>query len=122
MTTITASRADYGSVAWPQPVPIAPERVIHGAPAAETVILQDSLGHQLGLWRVSAGEFTTDHPDYVEYIHIVEGTGQLIDDQGTVTDLTAGTTVLMPAGWKGRWLVTERITKVYTIISTGDSR
>lgn len=118
MSISTATRIDYTNVDWPEPASIAPDRVIAGAPVARTLVLEDSPTHQLGLWQVSAGEFLTDHSGYTEYIHIVSGFGQLIDGAGEATNLTPGTTVLMQPGWKGRWVVRETITKVYTIINS----
>ncbi|WP_336715242.1 cupin domain-containing protein [Arthrobacter sp. USHLN218] len=96
-----ATRVD-SSIVWPDPVPIAHERVLEGAPAAATLVLEDTPAYQLGLWRVSTGEFETDHTGYLEYIHILEGSGQLVDSDGTVTELEPGVTVLMRPGWKGR--------------------
>jgi uncharacterized cupin superfamily protein len=117
MSTSTAEQIDVAGVDWPEPVEIAAERVIAGTPAASTLVLEDAASHQLGLWRVSSGEFHTDHAGCLEYIHIVRGLGQLIDQTGVVTELSPGKTVLMQPGWKGRWVVKESITKVYTIIN-----
>jgi uncharacterized cupin superfamily protein len=118
MSMSTATRIDYTKVDWPEPVEIAAERVIVGAPVASTLVLEDSPTHQLGLWRISTGEFFTDHAGYTEYIHIVSGSGELIDEAGEATKLTPGTTVLMQPGWKGRWVVDDPITKVYTIVNS----
>lgn len=116
MTTLTRLTAD--DVNWPDPVEIARERVIAGAPAARTLILEEQPGHQLGLWQITPGEFTTDHAGYIEYIHILSGTGRLIDLTGTATELGPGVTVLLQQGWKGRWVVDQILTKVYTVINT----
>lgn len=118
MSTATAEQIDIARADWPEPVEIAAERVIAGTPVASTLVLEDGASYQLGLWRVTSGEFHTDHAGYLEYIHIVTGSGQLVDQAGAVTELSPGKTVLMQPGWKGRWLVNETITKVYTIINT----
>ena len=107
----------YG--AWPPAVTIDEARVVSGAPEASTFILDESTTHQVGLWKVTAGEFTTQHPGYLEYIHVLGGRGRLRDDAGNVTELAPGVTVFMPAGWAGRWIVDEPITKMYSIIHTG---
>ncbi|MBX3094032.1 MAG: DUF861 domain-containing protein [Cryobacterium sp.] len=114
MTDIVALRT--ADIEWPEPAAFAPERVLSGNPVTSTVVVEDASGHQLGLWRVEPGEFTTDHVGYIEYIHILSGTGRLVDDAGTVTELGPEVTVLMPSGWKGRWVVDDTIVKVYTII------
>ena len=114
----TTTHVETAHINWPAPVPIASERIITGQPTASTLVLRETPAHQLGLWQVSPGEFETDHGGYVEYIHVIAGSGQLVDDTGQATDLAPGTTVLMQAGWKGRWMVHETITKVFTVINS----
>ncbi|HEX2246168.1 MAG TPA: cupin domain-containing protein [Arthrobacter sp.] len=113
-----ATRVELATIVWPEPVMIPRERVLAGAPAAATLVLEETPTFQLGLWRVDAGEFVTDHTGYLEYVQILEGSGQLVDDDGTATVLEPGVTVLMHPGWKGRWVVTESIVKAYTIINS----
>lgn len=118
MTNPTATRIDPRDIVWPAPVAIAQDRLIRGTPQASTVILEDESTHQLGLWQVSPGEFTTDHVGYTEYIHIISGSGALISDDREVTPLIPGVSVLMHSGWKGRWVVNDAIVKAYTTITT----
>ena len=118
MSISRAEQINLAAIDWPEHVAIPAERVIIGTPAASTVILDDTASHQLGLWQVTPGEFHTEHAGYLEYIHIAHGSGQLVDQSGLITELAPGITVLMQRGWKGRWIVTETITKVYTIITT----
>jgi uncharacterized cupin superfamily protein len=118
MSMQTMTHVDTAQISWPAPVPIASERVITGQPKASTLVLEETPAHQLGLWQVSPGEFVTDHAGYVEYIHIISGSGQLVDNIGHTIDLAPGTTVLMQPGWKGRWIVHETITKVFTVIKS----
>lgn len=115
---MTITRIHASEVTWPEPVAIAPERVLDGSPTASTIVLQDGGSYQVGLWRVSEGSFVTDHAGYLEYIHILDGSGQLVDDNGIVTHLEGGTTVLMQPGWKGRWVVEKTITKTYTTVNS----
>lgn len=115
MTALTATRVAASSIDWPEPVAIADDRVLAGSPVARTLVLHDEPTHQMGMWNITAGEFTTDHVGYLEFIHIIDGKGQLIAEDGTTTDLESGVTVLMQPGWKGRWSVLDTITKVYTI-------
>lgn len=118
MSTPTATRIDLDSTRWPAAEDIAPGRVLTGRPSASTLILEDVNGRQLGLWRVTPGEFVTDHTGYLEYIHIISGSGTLIADDGHVTGLEPGVTVLMQPGWKGRWVVDQTITKVFTVVNS----
>lgn len=118
MSPSTVQKINIAAIDWPETVEISAERVIAGTPTASTLVVEDEASHQLGLWRVSPGQFLTEHTGYLEYVHIISGSGQLIDRAGIVTELFPGTTVLMQPGWKGRWVVKETITKVYTIINT----
>lgn len=118
MSRFDATRLVANDVEWPSPVAIAAERVLAGAPAASTFVLEDSPRAQFGLWRVTAGEFVTEHAGYTEFIQVLDGQGELIDDDGRILELRPGTTVLMQPGWKGRWKVRDTITKVYTILNS----
>ncbi|MGN6218873.1 MAG: cupin domain-containing protein [Microbacterium sp.] len=117
MTGFAATRFVVDLIDWPDAVAIATERVIAGEPTASTFVVQDTPTHQVGLWRVTPGEFLTDHTGYTEYIHVLSGTGRLIDHDGAVLEIGPGTTVLMEPGWKGSWVVDATITKVYTVIN-----
>lgn len=112
-----AVRVDLASVDWPAQVAISEERVLNGEPSASTLVLEQTDAYELGLWRITPGEFTTRHDGYLEYITVIDGAGQLIDDNGTVTALRPGTTVMMQPGWHGRWVVTETLTKAYAVLN-----
>lgn len=114
---MNATRILTADIKWPEPEAIAAERIVSGNPVASTLVLRDDPGHQLGLWHVTEGSFRTDHAGYVEYIHILAGRGQLVDEEDNVINLEPGVTVLMDAGWRGRWIVHEAIIKTYTIVN-----
>ncbi|MBW9110411.1 DUF861 domain-containing protein [Microbacterium trichothecenolyticum] len=116
MNGFSAAWYETSAINWPDDVAIAAERVVAGSPTASTFAIEDTATHQVGLWRVTPGEFLTDHTGYTEYIHVLAGAGRLIDDDGAVLELWPGVTVLMQPGWKGRWVVDATITKVYTVI------
>lgn len=116
MTSAPIVRIPLDELEWPAATPIDAARVLGGAPETSTVVVESGDKYSLGLWKVSPGEFSTDHTGYVEYINVLSGSGQLVDDEGTVTELSPGVTVLMRSGWKGRWVVRETLTKIYTII------
>ncbi|UOQ89149.1 cupin domain-containing protein [Agromyces endophyticus] len=118
MTGFVATRFEHSAIDWPDDVAIAADRVLKGTPTASTFVIEDASTHQLGLWRVTPGEFVTDHAGYLEYIHVLSGTGRLIDEGGVALDLGPGVTVLMQPGWRGRWVVHETITKAYTVINS----
>jgi uncharacterized cupin superfamily protein len=112
------TRYEFSDAEWPQDVAIAPERIITGSPMASTLQTAKSATGETGLWRCTPGEFTTHHEGYVEFIHIVEGEGDLIHDNGDVLRLTPGTTITMDDGWKGRWDIRQTLVKAYAILDT----
>lgn len=103
---------------WPPSEKIAADRVIEGTPAASTVETASTPAAETGLWRVSEGEFTTAHHGYIEFIHILDGEGYLVHDNGTTLPLGPGTTITMDDGWSGRWVILRELTKAYAILRT----
>lgn len=114
MTTRTVG----SDIDWPEAEPIAAARVISGAPAAQTVVTATTTTGETGLWRITEGEFTTEHDGYIEFIHIVDGEGDLVHDDGTVLSLVPSVTVTMADGWHGRWVIREPLVKTYAILRT----
>jgi len=53
-----------------------------------------------------------------EYMHFLEGGVTLTSSDGTVTEITAGDSVVIPAEWTGIW-DTQGYTKIYVIYSPG---
>jgi len=51
-----------------------------------------------------------------EYMHFLEGGVTLTSSDGTVTEVMAGDSVVIPAAWTGIW-DTEGYTKIYVIYS-----
>jgi uncharacterized cupin superfamily protein len=51
-----------------------------------------------------------------EYMHFLEGGVTLTSSDGTVTEVSAGDSVVIPAEWTGVW-DTEGYTKIYVIYS-----
>ncbi|MEV4954083.1 cupin domain-containing protein [Paenarthrobacter nitroguajacolicus] len=116
---MSAVATTIGAAQWPMPNPVSPERVISGQPATSTLVLNDSVRAQSGLWKVSPGEFTTKLTGYQEFIHIVDGQGKLVRDDGETIILQPGVVVSLPEGWAGRWLIEATLVKVYTMVRSG---
>jgi uncharacterized cupin superfamily protein len=112
-------RTHFDDVPWPEAERIATDRVLSGSPEASTLVLHKDDRCETGVWRVTPGEFTTVHEGYVEAVTITAGRGRLIDDEGTVTELTPGTVAVLENGWRGRWAVDETIVKSYAVITAG---
>lgn len=77
----------------------------------------DTLGRgRAGVWECAPGGWPIkDRPD-TELSFIIQGAVTVTDDStGIAHRLVAGDAVLMPAGWSGRWDVTEHVRKVFAI-------
>lgn len=71
---------------------------------------------QTGLWRCTPGGWTVeDRPDE-ESVLILAGRARLTDADGTVTEVSEGSTFVQPKGWYGRWDVEETIVKFFVSI------
>lgn len=73
----------------------------------------------MGIWRTTAmhQEFTDPWP-YNEYIQLTEGSLTITTSDGTVTELAAGDSAMIPKGWTGTW-DTPGLTKIYVIHAAG---
>lgn len=68
-----------------------------------------------GVWRTGAVHFDITEPyPYHEYMHFIEGSVTLTSSDGTVTELVAGDSVVIPMGWTGTW-DTPGCLKIYVI-------
>lgn len=112
------TRIELSNTDWPAAEAIASHRVLNGAPEASTFVTSSLPTGETGLWRVSEGEFTTAHSGYVEHIHIIEGEGELVHENGEVIALGPGVTVTMEDGWTGRWVIRKPLVKAYAVLNT----
>ena len=70
-----------------------------------------------GMYRSGRVRAEIDEPYGVhEYMHFLEGGDTLTSSDGTVTEIEAGDSVVIPADWTGVW-DTEGYTKIYVIYS-----
>jgi uncharacterized cupin superfamily protein len=73
---------------------------------------------QAGVWGCDAGEFTTARVGFHEVCQILTGSGPLTSDDGEVAELRAGSTVVIPDGWRGVWRIDEPMRKTFVIVTT----
>lgn len=67
-----------------------------------------------GIWEAEPGSWRISY-DEAEYCVILEGHSRLSDEGGEVLELTAGTAIVIPPGFKGTWEVITRTRKHYVI-------
>jgi len=68
---------------------------------------------KFGIYSESAYTYTFTEPfGRNEYMHFIDGCVTLTSEDGTVTEIHAGDSILLPAEWKGTWS-TPGYTKIY---------
>jgi len=68
-----------------------------------------------GIWECEPGRSRWEFDTRGEIIHVVSGAMTVTEDDGEPVELTAGTTAYFPIGWRGEWLVTETLRKVFVV-------
>ncbi|MET0839014.1 MAG: cupin domain-containing protein [Marmoricola sp.] len=96
-------------------VPDEPLRVLDGDPHSFVRELYDERSGQSGLWEVTPGAFAAQNDGFAEYMDILEGRGTVLSDDGSALGLRPGVKFIARSGWRGRWVVTETIRKIYVI-------
>lgn len=81
------------------------------------VFLSSNKQFDAGMYKSGAVRAEINEPYGVhEYMHFLEGGVTLTSSDGTVTEITAGDSVVIPAEWTGVW-DTQGYTKIYVIYS-----
>ncbi|MGA5699916.1 cupin domain-containing protein [Peterkaempfera bronchialis] len=70
---------------------------------------------EVGVWECGPGRFTAVRDGYDEICQVVSGSATVYTEGGADVELRPGSTLVMPAGWRGTWQVHETIRKVYLV-------
>jgi uncharacterized protein len=110
--SLGASRAEL------MPSPIRPHWVLEGNPVARNQLLSVSADGNARsyIWDCTAGRFNWFY-EADETVYVIEGGVVLKDRTGTVRRLSAGDTILFPAGAHAEWHVENYIRK-FALIRT----
>ncbi|GAA3465777.1 cupin domain-containing protein [Nonomuraea roseola] len=73
-------------------------------------------GAETGVWECEPGNFTAVRDGFHEICQILSGSATLTTADGQVTELGPGSTVVLPDGWQGTWVVHEKLRKIYVTI------
>jgi uncharacterized cupin superfamily protein len=87
-----------------------------GSPMTATRVLHDAGPLQVGIWECTPGGWAIERRANTEIVHILAGRGRITDADDTVHELAPGVAMVLPAGWSGRWDVTETIRKLYVTL------
>jgi uncharacterized cupin superfamily protein len=92
------------------PVPLA--EVLDGEPATGTVVLGEFDGREFGVWEMTPGSVTDVEDDELFVVVAGAGSVELIDD-GTTVQLGPGSVLVLAAGARTIWTVTQTLRKVW---------
>lgn len=86
-----------------------------GDPQVSSAGISDKDGVKVGVWECTPGGWPIDNRPDCETAHILKGKATITDADGTKRELTAGSVIVLPKGWTGRWDVYETVRKVFVI-------
>jgi uncharacterized cupin superfamily protein len=84
-------------------------------------VWQSAAPTSTGIWECEPGEFTASRDDHTEICQILSGSGTVIGDDGVSAELTPGSLLVLPLGWRGTWVVREKIRKTYVLIAGAET-
>ena len=87
-----------------------------GEPMMSSRVLHAHGAVEVGVWECTPGGWAIVRRSNTETVHILGGVGTVTDVDGTVRELRAGVTLVLPIGWSGRWDITETLRKLYITV------
>lgn len=71
----------------------------------------------VGIWECEPGEFTADRTAATEVCQILSGSAVVTGEDGTTAHVGPGSLLVLPHGWRGRWLIEQHLRKTFVLIS-----
>lgn len=102
---------------------VAPEDTVSGAPVQGFTDLGSFAGADFGVWELRAGQVTDTEVAEISVIVAGAATIDILSgpQAGTALAVRAGDVLRLADGTRTRWTVTERIRKVYFMVSEADA-
>ena len=99
-----------------EPLQVSGEKLLAGDPRQGVSNLYSDPGAQFhsGIWEAEPATWRVNYTEH-EFCHILQGRIRMTDDQGVVTEVAAGDSFVVPAGYRSTWQVLEKARKVYVI-------
>lgn len=69
-----------------------------------------------GVWECEPGEFSAVRDTSTEVCQILSGTATVHGDDGTSVRVAAGSLLVLPIGWRGTWVIHEKLRKTYVLV------
>lgn len=72
---------------------------------------------EVGVWACEQGEFTAARDGVTEVCQILSGSATVAGEDGNTAEVSAGSLLVLPAGWRGTWTVHADIRKTYVLVT-----
>ena len=86
-----------------------------GNPQVSSATISNRDGVNVGVWECTPGGWPIENRQDCEVAHILKGKATITDASGATRALEAGSVIVLPKGWTGRWDVHETVRKIYVI-------
>lgn len=98
---------------------IPPDTVQSGNPQERGLSVYTDQTGQLdsGVWECEPNKHVIESAPYDEFVYLLEGRIDIIDDAGNVESYKAGDSFVMPRGCKCTWDVKEPVRKLYVVLT-----
>ncbi len=98
---------------------IPPETLQSGDPKERGLSFYADQTGQLdaGVWECEPNRHVIEAAPYDEFVYLLQGHIDVIDDQGGVETYKAGDSFVMPRGCKCTWDVKEPVRKLYVVLT-----
>ena len=98
------------------PEAVASERLVSGTPLQVVANAYSDAGNAFhcGVWEGDVGAWRVSYSEH-EFCHLLSGRLRLRGDDGSETELVAGDSFVVPAGFEGVWEVLEPARKLYAV-------
>lgn len=98
---------------------IPPETVQSGEPKERgRSFYADQTGQlDAGVWACEPNKHVIEAAPYDEFVYLLQGHIDVIDDEGGVQTFKAGDSFMMPRGCRCTWDVKEQVRKLYVVLT-----
>ncbi|MBX3705742.1 MAG: cupin domain-containing protein [Pseudomonadales bacterium] len=108
--------------AQPEHYHLPPDKRLAGNPR-QTVWMQYQDPHGkffVGIWESEPGKWSVDYTEE-EYFQVEAGSSVVTDTSGSAITVSAGSSMVIPRGFRGTWEVLETTRKRFVIYEPGDN-
>jgi uncharacterized cupin superfamily protein len=84
-----------------------------GGPEGRELLVFDGPDGRCAIAGVAPGTFTVEPDGTGRYVHVIAGSGAIVDADGTQRPFGAGSAFALPRGWAGDWRIDDALRLLY---------